>query len=185
MTVLRTTMTMGVALVLVVASGCTRGPDEDAAPTIRQTAEDLIRGDVAAQAGLGDLTPTCPEVGAVAVGTAWQCTALTEDQRVVTIDAVIGQSGQIELATTNMIAAPALPSFERAAVQALNNTVGSRLTDESIDCGDAPVVFPQEQRLMVCALFDPDTRQTYDITLTITDIEARQFTLVVADQPRP
>lgn len=173
------------ATVLTVASGCSRGPDEEPAPTARQMAEDLIREDVAAQAGLGDLSPVCPEVTTLAVGATWQCTAATADQRILNVDAVINQNGQIELATTNMIAAAALPSFERAAAEALNNTVGSRLTEDSIDCGDVPVVFGSDQRLLICALLDPDTRETYDVTLTITDIEARQFTLVVAAEPRP
>jgi hypothetical protein len=124
-------------------------------------------------------------VTTLAVGATWQCTAATADQRILNVDAVINQDGRVELATTNLIAAAALPSFERAAAEALNNTVGSRLTEESIDCGDVPVVFGSEQRLLICALLDPDTGLTYDVTLTVTDIEARQFTLVVAAQPRP
>lgn len=171
------------ALVVLVAAGCSRGPDDEPVPTVRQLTEELIRTDVATQAAVGDLTPSCPEVPVATAGTTWQCTAMTADQRVVQVDAVVNDLGQIELATSNLITGPALPSFERAAVLALNNEVGSRLEDDDVDCGDRAVVFTAEP-VMVCALFDPDTRQTYDVSLTISDIEARQFTLRVADAPR-
>lgn len=151
--------------------------------TIRQTSENLIRADVSTKAGLGDLTPVCPDVSDVAVGTAFDCTATTGDQRIISISAVINEEGRVALATNNMITAAALPSFERAAVDALNATVGSQLVQDAIDCGDVPVVFGQD-KVMVCALLDPHTEKIFDVSLTITDIEARQFSLVVADQPR-
>lgn len=185
MTAKRTRVAAIVAMVLVVVTGCRSAPDEEAELTIRQTSEQLIRDGVAPLAGLGDLNPICPEIErfGAQTGLAWDCTATTADQRVIGIRAVINDLGQVEVATTNMIAATALPSFERAAVKALNDTVGSRLEEDAVDCGDAPVVFGQS-RVMVCALFDPHTQETYDVSLDIQDIETRQFTLVVADQPR-
>ncbi len=174
-----------VMAVLAIASACRSSPDDDVV-TVRQTTEDMIREEVATQAGLGDLSPVCPEIDLAVsgVGTTWDCSATTADQRVITLAAVINDQGRIELATRNMIAAAALPSFERAAVQALNDTVGSRLEEGAIDCGEVSVVFGPEQ-VMICALFDPHTEETYDVTLDITDIETRQFSLVVADRPRP
>lgn len=182
----RTTVAAIVAAALLIVSGCTSDPEEVAEPTIRQIGEDLIRNQVADGAGLGELTPVCPDIDRFGAqpGMAWDCTATTADQRVLGIRAVINDQGQVEVATTNMIAAAALPSFERAAVRALNDTVGSSLEDDAVDCGDVPVVFGQS-RVMICALFDPHTQETYDISLDIQDIETRQFTLVVADQPRP
>lgn len=179
--------TRALCIVLVMAAlalaGCRSAPEEETPLTIRQTAEDLIRTDVAPLAGLGDLTPVCPDVTEATVGTAFECTATTEDQRIITVAASIDQLGRVALATNNMITAAALPSFERAAVDALNATVGSQLSPDAIDCGDAPVVFGQDQ-VMVCALLDPHTEKVFDVSLTITDIEARQFSLVVADTPR-
>lgn len=185
MTAKRTTVVAIVAVALLVVAGCRSAPDEEAELTIRQTSEQLIRDEVAPMAGLGDLSPVCPEIErfGAQTGMAWDCTATTADQRVIGFRAVINELGQIEVATTNMISAAALPSFERAAVKALNDTVGSRLEDDAVDCGEAPVVFGQT-RVMVCALFDPHTEETYDVSLDIQDIETRQFTLVVADQPR-
>lgn len=173
-----------IAVAALTAAGCT-GRSDDATPTIRQTAEELIRTTVGSESGLGELSPVCPEVPAPVVGSTWQCSATTADQRTVTLDGVINQDGRVELATSNVIAAAALPSFERAAVKALNETVGSRLSDDDIDCGEAPVLFAGPERIMVCALFDPHTEETYDVSLTVTNIEDRQFNLVVADTPRP
>ncbi len=178
----------GLLFVAVLAlTACSSDPEEQADPTVRQVAEDLVRNQVAETAGLGDLSPACPDVVDPLVGTAWQCTATTGDQRVVAVDAVIDNTGRVKLTTTNVITAGALPSFERAAVAALNNTVGSRLTDDAIDCGDQSILLgtdPAAERVMVCALLDPHNELTYDVNLSITDIETRQFSLVVADQPR-
>ncbi len=174
---------MTVAMLALVAAGCRSSPEEEPVLTIRQTTEAMIRTDVAGSAGLGDLTPVCPDVTEAAVGTAYECTAATEDQRIVALSAVIDDTGRVQLATTNLITAAALPSFERAAVDALNTTVGSNLDSDAIDCGDSSVVFGQDQ-VMVCALLDPQTQKVFDVSLSITDIEARQFSLVVADEPR-
>jgi hypothetical protein len=170
-----------------LVAGCRSEPEQQVDQSIRQVTEDLISTEVAAQAGLGDLTPTCPDIDAAVVGTAWQCSATTENQQVVAVDAVIDDAGRVKLNTTNLITAAALPSFERAAVVALNTSVGSQLTDDAVDCGEQPVLFPSEpavERQLVCALLDPHNQLTYDVTLTIGDIETRQFGLVVADLPR-
>lgn len=176
-------LSIGVAALLLVITGCSSDPEEPPELTIRQTTEEMIRTDVAGVAGLGELIPVCPDVTGAVVGTAYECTATTEDQLLISLAAVIDDEGRVQLNTTNVITAAALPSFERAAVEALNSTVGSRLETDAIDCGDTPVVFGQD-RVMVCALLDPHTEKVFDVSLTITDIEARQFSLVVADQPR-
>ncbi len=177
------TLSIALAVLTLALAGCSSDPEEEAVVTVRQTAEDLIRADVAGSAGLGDLTPVCPDVADVTVGTTFECTATTGDQRIVAITATIDAEGRIALATNNMITAAALPSFERAAVDALNLTVGAQLAEDAIDCGTSSVVFGQD-RVMVCALLDPHTEKVFDVSLSITDIEARQFSLVVADEPR-
>lgn len=177
------TLPIALAALALVFTGCRSEPEEEPVLTIRQTTEDMIRSDVAGAAGLGDLVPVCPDVVEATVGTAYECTATTDDQRIVAVAAAIDDLGRVRVNTTNLITAAALPSFERAAVEALNTTVGSRLENDDIDCGDAPVLFGQD-RVMVCALRDPHTESVFDVSLTITDIEARQFSLVVADEPR-
>ena len=171
------------ALLVFVLAGCTSAPEEEGPPTIRQSAEGLIETDVAEVAGLGELSPVCADVINAVVGTTFDCTATTEDNRVVSVSARIDELGRISLATNNMITAAALPSFERAAVDALNATVGSDLMPEAVDCGSSSVVLGPEQ-VMTCALLDPLTESIFDVSLTISDIEARQFSLLVADEPR-
>lgn len=178
-TALRTVL----ALVVLVLAGCSSSSDDQSVVTIRQTTETMISSDVAEVAGLGDLLPLCPEVNAASVGTSFDCTATTEDQRVLSLTATIDELGHVRLATTNIITGPALPSFERAAVAALNEKPGIRLADDAIDCGELTVVFGQD-KVMVCTLFEPATDKIFDVTINITDIEARLFTLVVADTPR-
>ncbi len=152
--------------------------------TIRQTAESMIQTDVASAAGLGELVAICPDVTGAVVGTTFDCTATTEQQRIVSLTATIVETGHISLVTTNLITAAALPSFELAAVEALNVAVpGTRLDNDAIDCGDVPVLIGQDN-IVLCALLDPHTQKLFDVSLTVANIEARQFSLVVADQPR-
>jgi len=169
---------------LLISSGCRSAPDEEPIPSIRQLSETMIRTTVADQAGLGDLSPVCPEVTEVSVGVTWECSAATADERLINLDGWVNERGQVELVTTNVITGSALPSFELAAVDALNAQVpGANLVEESIDCGETSVVFGQD-RVLVCALADPRTQQVFDVSLTIEDIEARQFSLKVAETPR-
>lgn len=175
------------AALALLAAGCRSAPEEEAPPTVRQLTEELIATNVSGTSGFGDVTATCPDVSAVGVGSTWDCLATTDDQRILALTATIDELGLIQVTTTNVITDAALPSFERAAVDALNATVQTTLNYEAINCGDTTVVFtpdPAQPRTMICALFDPLTERTFDVTLTIEDIEARQFSLVVADDPR-
>ncbi len=181
MTGLRT-LSIALALAVVIGTGCRSAPEDEV--SLRSIAEEMIITQVAAEAGIGELTAICPDVAAVTVGTTFECSATSEASPVLAISGIIDQEGRVFLATTNMITAAALPSFERRAAEALNSQVGSQLSGESIDCGDVPVVFGQD-RVMVCALEDPLTKDIFDVSMTVTDIEGREFSLVVAETPRP
>jgi hypothetical protein len=174
-----------VAVVVVFGlSGCRSSADDQVTPTPRQVSESLIRSTVSDQLDLGPLAPSCPEVQPVGVGATWECTATTEDQRLVALNGQVDGEGRVRVVTTNVISAAALPGFERVAAETLNADFGSSLTVDDIDCGDRSVVFG-EDRSMVCGLFDPDTQQIYDATLTVFDIETRRFEIAVAAEPRP
>ncbi len=176
---------LGLVALGFVLSACQSSTEEPVVLTIRQTAEELIRTEVAPEAGLGELVALCPDVNAAAVGTAFDCTATTEQQRVISVLADIDETGHLRLTTTNLVTAGALPSFERAAVDALNTAVpGTRLENEAIDCGETSVLIAQDN-VMNCVLLDPHTEKFFDVMLTIANIEARQFSLVVAENPRP
>ncbi len=182
------------ALILAggMLTGC-RSSDSDAGPepapaeaqtlTAQRATEELIAGPVAEAARLGPLLPVCPDMTGAVPGESFTCTASTEEQKTVRLTATIQPTGQVELATTNVITVDALPSFEQAAIDALNTTIDVPLSYEDIDCGPASVVINDDASL-VCALRDPQTQAIFDVTLSFTDLEARQFSLVVADAPR-
>jgi hypothetical protein len=162
-----TAAVIGIGLTLVGCLSSDSEGDGDGVLTPREAAEELIAGPLASEAGLGPLVASCPEMTGATVGDVFPCTAATETQ----------------LTTTNVIKGAALPSFEQAAVDALNATVDVSLGYDAVDCGEVSVVLAGD-RMMICTLTDPQTQQIFDISLTIDDIEARQFSLVVADRPR-
>ena len=173
-------------LTMAVLGGClSNGDDGESADVLspREAAEELIAGPLATEVALGALTANCPEMSGAVAGDVFPCTAATETQWIINVDAAILASGQVELTTTNVITADALSSFELAAVNALNAKPEISLGQDAIDCGESSVVLADD-RMMICALTDPTTLQTFDVSLTIDDIESRQFRLVVADRPR-
>lgn len=176
------------ALVAVaVLTGCLdSGGEADTAIilTPAQAAEQLIAGPLAEQVGLGPLTADCPDMAGATGGDVFPCTAATETDRLLTVDAAILPTGQVELSTTNVILGSALPSFEQSAVDAINKVrPDANLATGAVECGDTSVVLPDD-RMMICELTDPRTEQIFEVSLTVDDIEGRQFSLVVADRPK-
>lgn len=171
-------------LVGLFAAACSSDPDPlEAAADSKSLAEGMIEGDLSTTIGLGPLVGSCNEPGPLAVGITFDCTATTEPGQVIQVLGVINPDGHLGLTTQNLISAGALPSFEREAASSLNTTVGSNFTAESVDCGNSAVVLPAGSELG-CALVIPASGEVFDLTLTITDLDARRFGLVVGDQPR-
>lgn len=169
-------------MVAVAVSGCSdAGNDESLTP--RRASEEMIAGPISDKAGVGSLAGICPDLADAAIGSTFECSATTDDQQNVIVDGLVTPDGRIELTTRNVIRSEVLPSFEQAAVTALNDSLGSNLSNEAIDCGNDSIVLGPDQQL-VCALLDPQTSSMFDVSLTITDVESRQFSLVVADEPR-
>ena len=173
------------ALAVTLAACLDSGDQDDAAVlTPSQAAEQLIAGPLAEQVALGPLTANCPDMNAAKGGDVFPCTAATDTDRLVNVDATILPSGQVELATRNVILGSALPSFEQSAVDAINKVrPDANLATDAVECGDASVVLPDD-RMMICELTDPRTAQVFEVSLTVDDIEGRQFSLVVADRPK-
>lgn len=184
---------MATALALVaLVTGCTSGGDEVAeeqpAPTSpRAATEALITGPMAEAIGLGPLSASCPEMTGATVGQVFQCSATTvnaeENQNTIEVAAEILASGQVDLSTTNVVTAEALTSFEQAAVDALNTTLEDPLPYDNMDCGQNSLVLSPD-RTLTCGLLDPATDDVFDVTLSISDLEGRQFALAVAEVPR-
>ncbi len=168
-------------------SGCIGSATDPEGPAVlspTQAAEQLIVGTLAEQVGLGPLTANCPDMAAATGGDVFPCTAATESERLVLVDATILPTGQVELSTTNVILGSALDSFEQSAIDAINKVrPDANLGPGAVECGDTSIVL-SDDRMMICALTDPTTDQVFDVSLTIDDIEGRQFRLAVADRPR-
>lgn len=147
-------------------------------------ATEMITGDLATNLGLGPLASTCAAPPVLAFDTTFDCTATTEVGHIVHLRGSITPEGKLAVTTTNVVSAAALPSFEREVAANLNDSIGSNFTAESVDCGESAIVLPADFT-MGCALVMPSSGQVFDVTLTITDLDARGFSLVVADQPRP
>lgn len=176
-------MTLVVVVVAILMSGCTSEPEVDTSADPKGLSEQMIAGELSTELGLGPLVGICNDPGPVAVGSTFACTATTEPGDVVQLSGQVNPEGRIELTTTNVVSSAALPSFEREAAAALNNSVGSNFTAESVDCGVAAVVLGADF-VLPCALNMPSSGDVFDLTLTITDLDARRFSLVVGDQPR-
>lgn len=183
MTALRAPIVLTAIVMAIVVAACSSEPEVDTSQDPKSLSERMITDDLATGVGLGPLVGSCNDPGPLAVGTTFGCTATTEPGQQIQIQGVVTTEGRIELATTNLVSAAALPSFEREAAAALNNSVGSNFTAESVDCGNASVVLPGDS-VLGCALIMPASGEVFDLTLTITDLDARRFSLVVGDQPR-
>lgn len=181
---------VGAALAAAALSGCSSSDETpDPAPaeaqvmTATMATQELIAGPVAESAGLALSNPVCPDMSAAVPGETFTCSATTEDQATVRLTATLQPSGQVEVATVNVITAQALGSFETAAIDALNAEVQVPLGYDDIDCGGSSVVIADDATI-VCALKDPQTEAIFDVTLTISDVENRVFRVIVADAPR-
>ncbi len=177
------------AMAFVVAA-CTSDDEGDnasgaqsAPASPRAATEQLISGQMADVIGLGPLAVTCPDMSEATSGEVFQCSAMTEQQTTINVAAEIMPTGQVDMSTTNVITAEAVESFEQAAVDALNTTLAEPLAYDAMECGSASIVLNSDNTT-VCGLFDPATEATFDVTLTVSDLENRKFSLAVADLPR-
>jgi len=182
---LRASFIIVAVVVALLCAACSSGRDVEssAAGQPLSLADEMIVGDLAPTLGLGPLTSTCPDPGELAPDTTFVCSATTEEGQVIQVEAVVNAEGRLQLTTANVVSSAALPSFERGVAAMLNDSVGSNFTAESVDCGPTAVVLPPDLT-MGCALVMPASGEVFDVTMTVTDLDERHFSLVVADQPR-
>ena len=178
------------ALAIIVASAgafllaaCSAGSELDVDDNADVLAEEMISGELATTIGLGPLSSRCDDPGRLAADTTFSCTATTDFGDVIQIHGAVNDEGRLALTTTNLVSAAALPSFEREVAALLNTEVGSNFTAESVDCGTTALVLSADF-VMGCTLVMPASGELFDVTVTITDLDGRQFSLVVGDEPR-
>ncbi|MFV0258530.1 MAG: hypothetical protein ACK5PP_08810 [Acidimicrobiales bacterium] len=174
------------AVAAMVAAGCSGDgePEPVAAGTDpAQVATSMIETTMAARLDIGPLDGGCDEPGPLAVGSTFRCAAVTETGEPVDVVAAVAGDGHLQLTTTNVIRADAVPAFERQAASMLNQYEGTNFTAEAVDCGDGTVVLGDDM-VLGCGLSMPVSGDVYDLTLTITNLDARHFALAVAPTPR-
>lgn len=163
-----------VAVLALAATACAGSP--------KDAAEEFIMGDLADQIGLGALTATCDDPGEADVGDRFDCTATTSDGGVIEFVALMEDADTVDVSSTNLILARALPAVEEGAVTALEDAVGLTLGIENFDCGEATVIL--DDGTLTCTLTDPANGDLYDAIVTIEDMDTLALGVVVADAPR-
>jgi hypothetical protein len=169
----------GLVLVLAAAGCGASGTNYQAA------AEKLISGELASQAGLGEVTSSCDEPPEdPRAGDRFACTAATSGGAVVHFTATVEEGSKVNVESTNLITADGLQKIEQVAVEALEREVGEPLGVENFDCGDAYVVLDPTEELLVCTLTDPDSGNRYEATVDVPDLQdVSTLTVEVADTP--
>jgi hypothetical protein len=168
-------------VVLCVAGACgASGTD------YRATAEKLITGDLAEQAGLGKVSASCEEPPSKPeTGERFACTATSASGEVVRFTATVEDGSKVNVESTNLITADGLERIEQVAVEALEREQGQALGRENFDCGDDYVVLDPSREVLVCTLTDPDSGNEYEATVDVPDLQdVSTLTVEVADTPK-
>ncbi len=172
-------------LVAALAAACSDAVRPTPATSGPALAEQLIAGPLADQAGLGRLSPTCPDPGPLAVGTTFTCTATHAAQPgdpALQVHVAVKPDGHLALTTLNLITPAALPAYRTDAAAQVSRTVGADVAADAVDCGTAAVVVADDNVLLCKVTMGPG--KVYDLRLTITDVNGRRFTAEVANPPR-
>jgi hypothetical protein len=151
-----------------------RSPDD--------AAVELIEGELSEALGIG-MTGECDEVDDPDIGTSFECTGTTDDGRVVEFVTLIDADDHILVDSTNVVVADAVPAFEAAAAEAVAAEVGAAVESSAVDCGAESVVLGADAT-MACTITQAASGDVYDMTLTVTDLDAGAFDIAIADAPR-
>ena len=150
--------------------------------TPAEVAIELIESEAMGQRlGLDQLADaTCVDPAEALVGTTFPCSADSDGKQV---DFVVTLDGDNELfaGPTNVVAALDVASLEGDAVRSLNASNGFDFPEDAIECGNRSVVLDESQ-VMPCVLTDPATGATFDVPITITNMDVLAFTVEVTGE---
>jgi hypothetical protein len=164
--------------VMVALSGCSFSIGD----TPEGVAEELIEGELAEELSLGEISATCEAPPDRDPGTTFTCTSPTDVGEVRWL-ATMEDESTVNVSSVNLLDDEDVAALEEAAVRVLEAEVGIPLGVENFDCGTGPLVIGTDG-LVPCTLTDPTTGDLYDSEVEITDLEAGDFNVSVADQPR-
>ena len=162
-----------IAVVALIAAGCGSTNFEisfgGGSGTVEEAATFLIENDLSEQVGV-PLAANCPEVPDPEVGTTFTCTGTTGDGRTIDFAGVVDREDHIDLNSTNLILADAVPGWASVAEESVANAVGFAVT---VDCGDDFIVLDADAG-WACSVADPQGVST-ELRITNADRQAGTF----------
>ena len=139
--------------------------------SVEEAAAFLIEGELADQVGT-TLVADCPPVDDPDVGTTFTCTATTETGEVIEFDGIVDREDHIDLNSTNLVVADAVPDWEALVEGSVEETVG---VDVVIDCGDGFIVLDANDQ-MTCEVSDPTgANADAPILIDVDDLDQGTF----------
>ena len=157
-----------ILVLALVASACSAS-FSIGGQSVEEAATELIEGELAEQIALGPLNANCPEVEDPDIGTEFACSATTADGETIDFAGIVDREDHIDVTSVNLIAARAIPAYESAGIDLVNQQSGSTLDVTAMDCPEVSYVF-NEGRTMECTLTDVDG-SVFNATYTFTDAE--------------
>lgn len=147
-----------------------------------EAAVELIEGEAMAQRleVLAITNTVCEDPADEEVGATFECTS-DSDGQTINFEVRIEEDDRIFAGPTNVIGTAPLLRLETASVQALNRENDFSLPEDSMDCGDDAVILDSEMQ-MTCLLADPSTDVTYEVLVTVTDVNAGDFSVVIVGE---
>ncbi|MEM8924476.1 MAG: hypothetical protein AAGD35_13325 [Actinomycetota bacterium] len=141
---------------------------------LKEQAVDAIEGQLAQQIGVVPLVADCDDPADGNVGTVFACTA---DSEIGVIDwqVTIQDGGIVNVQSTNLIVADALPRIETAALEVLEAQEGV-----TMDCGDRPLVLPSDNKIG-CTIDDPISGRVFAAELEMLDLQNLRFNVTIPE----
>jgi hypothetical protein len=156
---------LGAFVSVLLLSACSNSDPRDVATT-------LIRGELADQIGMGDLTDaTCDTPAAEEKGQTFECSALTPEGSTITFLAEFVEDDEIFVRTSNIITAGEMPLVESEAAEILSPEVGVEIDPADVACPEVTSVL-DEGNTLDCVITDAETGERYGLTVTFSDFDA-------------
>lgn len=129
---------------------------------------EVIEGELADQIGLGELEAECDEPDDRDVGTEFTCTATTEDDEVVELNAVFDAEDEVFVYPTNILLDSEMSTVEAEAAQVLGAEIGVEVDPADIECPVETMVLGADG-ILDCTITDPATGDRFALTATFGD----------------
>lgn len=151
-----------------------------------KSAEALIEGTLADDIGLGELEAECTDPPDLEVGDTFDCTATTEDGRVVELIGTLEEEDRFEVVTTNLLTADDVERLREIIAESIAGEIGEPVVAADITCPEGSVLLDAAGDLR-CEIVDQGTGDVYELTITTGGLEPgvgpRDLGWQIGDQP--